>query len=354
MITEGNFNMTAQTINLTPVDPTVGQADKCVPIGDVAKLVSKRIGVKIPTIASDTSVYKDVLKFAWVPAHKVYFNYERQRWPEPKHQKKLLPKWNLACVTPLQCRYDPVEDRYYGSDGQQHMTVWLMKYGLLSEIPCFYIESTDPNIESIQLLALNTDSEPMAKYFIHKQKIIMGDKTAIAIEKAVTDADCETAYKKRSPGCITHISHLNEAYDDYGSGPLTLVLSKLRQYWPNDRIETPTMLGFLKVLQIMQDSNKIPEKQFNSVFNDLFYYCSNRFENSKDLHAYIHKQFVVSEDYKTNYKGLGHREQVASGIIDIYEQETGTKFVKKPFEITIPLIQKQDEVEQEDLEMEDA
>jgi hypothetical protein len=36
---------------------------------------------------------------------------------------------------------------------------------------------------------------------------------------------------------------------------------------------------------------------------------------------------------------MGHREQVASGIIDIYEQETGKKFVKKPFEISIPLMQ---------------
>lgn len=353
MITEGNFNMTAQTLNLSPFDPSSGLADKRVPLADVAKQVSKRLGQKIPTVMPNVNVYKDVLKFAWVPAHKIFINYKRQRWPEPKHMKKLLTKWDLMCVTPLQCRYDPVEDRYYGSDGQQHMTVWLLKYGLLSEVPCFFVESTDENVESIQLLALNTDSEPMAKYFIHKQKIMMGDRNAIAVEKAVTDANCETAYKKRSPGCITHISHLNEAYDDYGSGPLTLVLSKLRQFWPNDRIETPTMLGFLKVLQIMGDSKIIPEKEFDSTFNDLFYHCSNRFENSKDLHAYIHDQFVVT--YPTNYKGMGHREQVASGIIDVYEQETGKPFVKKPFPITIPLIQKQDEVEQEDeLETEEA
>jgi len=352
LITEGNFNMATSTLNLSPFDPSAGLADKRVPLGDVAKQVSKRIGQKAPSAAVDPGIYKDVLKFAWAPAHKVFINYERQRWPEPKHMKKLLTKWNLMCVTPLQCRYDPVEDRYYGSDGQQHMTVWLLKYGLLSEVPCFFVESTDPNVETIQLLSGNTDSEPMAKFFIHKQRIMMGDRNAIAVEKAVTDANCETAYKKRSPGCITHISHLNEAYEDYGSGPLTLVLSKLRQFWPNDRIETPTMLGFLKVLQIMGDSNKIPEKEFNSIFNDLFYHCSNRHESSKHLHAYIHDQFVVK--YPTNYKGMGHREQVASGIIDIYEQETGTKFVDKPFDITIPLMKKEYEVEQEDLAMEDA
>jgi hypothetical protein len=216
------------------------------------------------------------------------------------------------------------------------MTVWLVKYGFLTEVPCFYVESQDENVESVQLLALNTDSEPMAKYFIHKQKIIMGDKDAIAMEKAVTDADCETAYKKRSAGCITHISNLTEAYEDYGTGPLTLVLAKLRQYWPEDKIETPTMLGFLKTRQIMIESGTIPEKKFDSVFNDLFFHCANNFETSKDVHAYIHDQFEVT--YPTNYKGMGHREQVASGIIDVYEQCTGVKFVKKPFEISVPLM----------------
>jgi len=197
------------TTNLAPFDPSAGLRDKRVPIVDVAKGVVKRIGAKIAK--SPTIDYKKHLKFAWVPADKVFINYERQRWPEPKHMQKLNVKWDIDCVTPLQCRYDPVEDRYYGSDGQQHMTVWLIQYGLLSEVPCFYVESTDPSIETKQLLSGNTDSEPMAKYFIHKQKIIMGDKTSIALEKAVTDANCETAYKKRQPGCITHISHLIEA-----------------------------------------------------------------------------------------------------------------------------------------------
>jgi hypothetical protein len=350
--------MATSKVNLSPFDPSAGLADKRIPLVDVAKQVSKRINVKLPALnaISNALSYKEILKFAWVPAHKIYINYIRQRWPEPGHQKNLLEKWNLACVTPLTCRYDPVEDRYYGSDGQQHMTVWLMKYGLLSEVPCFYIESTDPNIESIQLLSLNTLRQPMAKYFIHKQEIIMGDPDAIAMEKAVTDANCETAYKKRSPGCVTHISHLTEAYEDYGTASLNLVLSKLTQFWPRDKIETPTMLGFLKVLQLMRASKQIPEKEFDSIFNDLFYHCSNRYENSKDLHASIHRAFVVSEDYKTNYKGLGHREQVASGIIDIYEQESGKKLagVKQPFAITIPLIPKEELVQEEDLEMEDA
>jgi hypothetical protein len=318
------------TANLAPFDPSAGLADKRIPITDVAKQISKRIGHKALNVA-DTSVM-DVLKFAWVPADKIFINYKRQRWPEPKHMNKLHGKWNIMCVTPLQCRYDPVEDRYYGADGQQHMTVWLIKYGMLTLVPCFYVESTDENVESIQLLALNTDSEPMAKYFIHHQKIMMGDKDAIALEKAVIAANCETAYKKRNPGAITHISHLQDAYDNYGAGALTLALSKVRQFWPQDKIEMPTVLGFLKVREIM-----LEEGVWNdSTFNDVVYECSNYAETNKDLHLGINHCFETT--YPTNYKGMGVREKIASGIIDIYEQAKKVKLCSKPFVITVPTI----------------
>jgi len=164
--TEKEIKMSKDT-NLVPFDPSAGLRDKRVPIVDVAKGVVKRIGAKIAKAPSINP--KDILKFAWVPADKIYINYARQRWPEPKHMQKLNGKWDINCVTPLQCRYDPVEDRFYGSDGQQHMTVWLIQYGLLTEVPCFYVESTDENVESVQLLALNTDREPMAKYFNEKE-----------------------------------------------------------------------------------------------------------------------------------------------------------------------------------------
>jgi len=326
--------------NLAPFDPSAGLGDKRVPITDVAKAVSKRIGSKV-TMVNDQSVM-DVLKFAWVPANKIFINYKRQRWPEPKHMKKLLAKWNIFCVTPLQCRYDPNEDRYYGSDGQQHMTVWLLKYGMSTHVPCFYVESTDENVESVQLLALNTDNEPMAKYFIHKQKIMMGDVDAIALEKAVTDAYCETAYKKRSAGCITHISHLQDAYDSYGAGPLTLVLSKIRQFWPNDKIAEPTMLGFLKVRELMIDQNAFSDQ----IFNDMFYEASNYSESNKDLHLAINHAF--EQTYPTNYKGMGVREKVASGVIDLYEQAKGKKLCDKPFDIKMPTMHDQVETGDEE------
>ena len=324
---------------LAPFDPSAGLADKRIPITDVAKQISKRIGEKIQNKA-DTSVM-DVLKFSWVPADKIFINYKRQRWPEPKHMKKLLNKWNIMCVTPLQCRYDPIEDRYYGADGQQHMTVWLVKYGLLTHVPCFFVESTDENVESIQLLALNTDSEPMAKFFIHMQKIMMGDKDAVALEKAVTDANCETAYKKRAPGCITHISHLQDAYENYGAGALTLILNKMRQFWPQDKIEMPTVLGFLKLREIMVDSGLWND----STFNDVVFECSNYAETNKDLHLGINHAFQTT--YPTNYKGMGVREKIASGIIDIYEKTKSVKLCNKPFEIYMPIVSVH--VEEDDL-----
>jgi hypothetical protein len=317
------------TANLAPFDPSAGLADKRIPITDVAKQISKRIGGKIQN-KEDKSVM-DVLKFAWVPADKIFINYKRQRWPEPKHMKKLHGKWNIMCVTPLQCRYDPVEDRFYGSDGQQHMTVWLVKYGLLTMVPCFYVESTDENVESVQVLALNTDSEPMAKYFIHDQKMKMGDKDAIALDKAVANADCEIAYKKRAPGCVTHISHLQDAYENYGAGALTLVLSKVRQYWPTDKIEMPTVLGFLKVREIMVNEGVWTD----STFNDVVFESANYAETNKDLHLGINH--VFQSTYPTNYKGMGVREKIASGIIDIYEQAKNAKLCPKPFAISMPV-----------------
>lgn len=327
---------------LAPFDPSIGLADKRVPITDVAKACSRRIGIKIPSqVTAAAKAVKDILKFAWVPADKIYINYERQRWPEPKHMKKLHGKWNINCVTPLQCRYDPKEDRFYGSDGQQHMTVWLIYYGLLTEVPCFYVESEDPNVESQQLLALNTDSEPMAKYFIHKQNIKMGNAEAIAIEKAVTDANCETAYKKRAPGCITHISHLYEASESYGNGALTYVLARYREYWPEDKIAEPTVLGFLKAREVLIAEDKYTD----SVFKDLFYEASQRFESGKELHLSVNHAF--EKRYPTNYKGMGVREKVASGIIAVWEQAKNKKLADKPFEISIPMIKIVEEEDEE-------
>ena len=338
---KGNYMSKNITANLAPFDPSAGLADKRIPITDVAKQISKRIGQKVSQV-NDITVQTQ-LHFKWVPADKIFINYKRQRWPEPKHMKKLLEKWNIMCVTPLQCRYDPVEDRYYGADGQQHMTVWLVKYGLLTHVPCFYVESTDENIESIQLLALNTDNEPMAKYFIHQQKIMMGDKNAIALEKAVTSANCETSYKKRAPGCITHISHLQDAFETYHAGALTLALTKVRQFWPLDKIEMPTVLGLLKVREIMVDEGVWND----SVFNDVVFECSNWAETNKDLHLNINHSFKTT--YPTNYKGMGVREKIASGIIDIYEQAKGKTLCTKPFTINVPKVPvKVDEEETEE------
>jgi hypothetical protein len=209
------------------------------------------------------------------------------------------------------------------------MIAWLIKYGMMTHIPCVYIESSDVNVESIQLLALNTDNEPMAKYFILQQKIIMGDNDAIALNKAVISANCEVAYKKRNPGAITHISHLEDAYDNYGAGALTLILSKIRQFWPQDKIEMPTVLGFLKLRELMMDDGVWDD----SLFNDIVFECANTAETNKDLHLGINHAF--EKTYPTNYKGMGVREKIASGIISIYEQSTGKTVCKKPFDIVV-------------------
>lgn len=327
---------------LAPFDPSIGLPDRKVPLVDVVKACSKRIGVKIPKTSKDKNKeLKNILQFTWAPVSLCYLNYGRQRFPEPTHIKKLHYKWNIVCVTPVQARYSSKENRYYIADGQQHSIDWVLQYGEDSMIPVFFIESEDENIESQMLLALNCDSEPMAKYFIHEQKCIMGDAQAVAIEKSVVNAICETAYKKRAPGCITHISHLYEASESYGNSPLTLVLSLYRQFWPSDKIAEPTVLGFLKIRELLIFENVYSD----SVFRDLFYEASQRFESGKDLHLSINHAF--EKEYPTNYKGMGVREKVASGIIAIWEQAKNKKLVDKPFEISIPMIKVVEEADEE-------
>lgn len=316
---------------MAPFDPSAGKKTRKVPLLEVAKAVSKRIGTKIATNPPDINP-QDILKFAWVPVEKCWVNYLRQRFPEPKHQLKVLNKWNIHCATPLQCRYDPKEDRYYISDGQQHGSVWVMKYGAETLVPVFYVESEDENIESIQLLALNTDSEPMAKYFIHQTAIQTGDASAIALEKALTDVDCFTAYKKKTPGAVTHISHLWQAQSGYGLEDLGEVVGSMRRYWPTEKIAEPTMLGFLKLKEILEYQKVYTEELLTDIISE----CSNYFDSAKDMHLHINHAFMNT--YPTNYKGMGVREKIASGIISIYEQVKPGYTFPKPFDITVSIL----------------
>lgn len=325
----------AEELKMRPFDPSQGRRDKKVSLVQVARSVGKRIGAKSPNANFD---YQDVLKFAWVPVELLYLNYERQRWPEPLHIKKLHSKWKPICVTPLQARYSREENRYYIADGQQHGIEWVLQYGEGSLAPVFFVESDDENVESVQLLALNTDSEPMAKFFIHKQEVIMGVPDAVALEKCVTDSGCTTGYKKSSAGVITHMSDLFLARDHFGVESLSLVLTKIRQYWPTEKIPTASMLGFLKVKELLEQENKYSDE----IFEDVFYHCSEFFESCDQLHKDIKDQFEYK--YPTNYRGMGVREKVASGIIDAYEQLSSKSLVSKPFEISMPYVSTMAEV----------
>jgi len=318
----------SEDLKMQPFDPSQGRKDKRVSLTQVARAVGKRIGAGKPNKFD----YESVLNFAWVPIELCYINYGRQRYPEPKHIKKLHTKWNVICVTPLQARYSRKENRYYIADGQQHGIEWVLQYGEDAKVPVFFVESEDENVESIQLLALNTDSEPMAKYFIHQQEVIMGVPEAVALEKCVINAGCSTGYKKRAAGVITHITDLWLARDHYGLDALGQTLTKMMQYWPTERIATATMLGFLKVREIMISEGVYTDE----LFEDVFYQASEFFESSDRLHCDIKEQFET--DYPTNYRGMGVREKVASGIIDAYEKLSGKKLCGKPFSINMPYI----------------
>jgi hypothetical protein len=161
----------------------------------------------------------------------------------------------------------------------------------------------------------------------------MGDATAIAIENAVVNAGCETAYKKSKAGVITHITDLNNAAEQYGLESLGQVLVKMRQYWPTERIFTATMLGFLKVKEIMEKEAVYTDDNFEDVFSA----ATANFESSARLHKDIKDEFEVK--YPTNHLGMGVREKIASGLINVYEKTYKKKLCNMPFVINMPMIQ---------------
>jgi hypothetical protein len=126
------------------------------------------------------------------------------------------------------------------------------------------------------------------------------------------------------------MSDLLLARDNYGLDNLGAVLTKMRTYWPTVRIYTATMLGLLKVRELMVEANVYTDE----LFEDVIYQSSEFFESAERLHLDIKDEF--EHQYPTNYKGMGVREKIASGIIDAYEQSTSKKLITKPFVITMP------------------
>ena len=325
------MSKTKEKLNLEPFDPSQGRRDKRVALSQVARAVGNRIKDGKPLLQED---YRAIMKFVWAPVEKCFINYEpgNQRYVEPKHIRNLLDDWNIICVTPLQARYDAKTDRYYIADGMHHAIAWCLKYGPDSLVPVFYVESDDKKTECVLQLTLNTKSEPMARYFIHNSKVKMGNPDAVDLENCVQNAGCTTSYKKRVAGTITHFPNLEQARDKYGLDNLGFVLAKMRQYWPTEKIHTVSMLGFLKVKSLMEEHKTYTD----SLFEDVFFYCSDFFEDCKRMELDITEQFKLR--YNTNHLGMGVREKMASGILNVYEKATGKTLAPMPFEIDMPVI----------------
>jgi hypothetical protein len=312
---KGNFMSSTTSINTQAFNPATAGSPKQSLIS-VARKVGKALKTKNPSQQFNKDGSN--IGFAWVPADKLFINYGRQRFPEPKHIHKLMSKWNLHCVTPLTARYSRTEDRYYISDGQQHSIGWLLTYGEDTELPVFFVESEDENIESVQLLALNCDNQSMAPYFIHRQQIIMGDQEAIALDNAVTAAGCEIAYKKRSAGTITHMPHLYKARDNFTLSDITEILTLMRQTWPTKPIQPDVMRGLLYVKSLMKATGTYTD----ALFDDIIHEASVRYADERGLDCpealknAVQAQCMV--DLETT--AIGAEVKLSSGILSIYEQ----------------------------------
>jgi len=318
--------MSKNKISMVPFDPSAGRGNRNVNIKQVARLVKQRTGnIKI---CNDDP--EQMLSFAWIDPDVAFINYAKQRYPEPTQIKKLDTKWKTHVITPGQARKDS-QGNFFIADGQQHLLAYVLKFPG-KRLPIFYFESDDPTVESEMLLALNTEQMPMAKYFIHEQHIQLGNERAIAIEKTVRRANCETGYKIKRPGAITHITDLYNAENDYGLDNVHEILTKYRLYWPNESIKTATMMGFLKVKELMEQADVYNE----DVFDDVFSSAAQFFESADRLHLDIKDEFAVT--YPTNYRGMGVKEKIASGIIDVYQKAYNVTLVEQPFNIDMPRI----------------
>ena len=123
----------AKKLTLAPFDPSQGRKVRSVKATQVARMVKQRTGKFNP----GTDNPQEILQFGWIDPELIYFNYERQRYPEPTHQKKLDKKWNTNVMTCGQARKDS-DGNYYVADGQQHITVYINKYpGQPGSIPKF-------------------------------------------------------------------------------------------------------------------------------------------------------------------------------------------------------------------------
>jgi hypothetical protein len=92
------------------------------------------------------------------------------------------------------------------------------------------------------------------------------------------------------------------------------------------------MLGFLKTKEILEHEGTYTE----DLLVDIIYTCSSYFSSAKDLHLHINHAFQTT--YPTNYKGMGVREKIASGILSVYEQAKPEFTANKPFEIKVSVL----------------
>jgi hypothetical protein len=93
------------------------------------------------------------------------------------------------------------------------------------------------------------------------------------------------------------------------------------------------MMGFLKVKDLMDQAGVYKE----DLFDDVFAECSAYFESADRLHLDIKDEFTVT--YPTNYKGMGVKEKVASGIINVCHKKGLNLGIDMPFEIDMPVME---------------
>lgn len=303
------------------------------PLIDVANQLIKNLNIKPEVAKFDKSLFN---KFSWVNPAEIFVNFDAQRWPDENHIKKIYKNFNLQKCTPLICVYRTDLGRYHVCDGLQHGSAMLLTfYHCLHhnlEVPVWYAESDSDKLEHELFLCLNNDNLEMAKYFIHKEKVRLGISPAIDIDKMVRRAGAFASYVSTKPGAITHMQHLYSGHKALGEEAMFHAIDCMRDYFPDEKINSSTMLGIAKLFKMLMKANKFDD----NIKQEIGYVCSYSFEDANRLQLDIKDEF--NKQYKEMAKGIAVMEKVAAGIANVYQQHYGKSLGVDVLDIKIPLI----------------
>jgi len=290
-----------------------------------AKIVKKHSPI-LKAIKQETRP-EEIWKFKMVKARDLWLNPRAQRDSEIDEIEDFSLNWKHIFATPLIGVYRTDLKQMRVADGQQHGLSDLIKHGSDIELPVCYIETDSEEVELDVFMGINDGRRKVELADAHKIYVNRGIDYYVKLDNAVTKADCFIHRTSNAPGAITHYAHLKKCNDIFGTRSVQYVLSRIRAWWPDEKVEGVFLFGLLIVFHRGQlgDNKAVKRrrKYVRSTFEDILESCADRF-TQKELVAASKRVFNDSDIMlKSGKSKTSHPELVASGIISVHNIVTG-------------------------------